>query len=133
MVNGQTSASYHRLPGTQLEAEDEICSEIIPEERRPGHLKRSVENDMIRWYSALGANIQHSWVPRKAKVRGYSPEPQPSPSLLSLQGVQEPALIFVPQAVPAERRRRRQLVQPAEGPRSSEDPVKNEDPEDLIR
>ncbi|KAJ4022436.1 hypothetical protein NW752_000360 [Fusarium irregulare] len=130
--------------------------QVIPEERRSGRLKRSVENDMIRWYSALGANIQHNWVPRKAKVRGYSPEPQPSPSLRSLQDAQEPAPIFGPQAAPAEngeapggaplgrgrrprrrltraqRRRRREQLQAAEGPRSSEDPVKNEDPEDLM-
>ncbi|KAJ4133491.1 hypothetical protein NW768_005077 [Fusarium equiseti] len=148
-------------------SEDEICSEshqfssesalrnhyvkvheIVPEERRPGRLDRSTQNDMIRWYSALGANLQHSWIPRKAKVRGYSPEPQPSPSLLSLQSGQEPAPIFGPQSVPtengegsggaqrgrvsrphrrltrAQRRRRRQLFQPAE------DPTKNEDPDE---
>ncbi|RGP70530.1 hypothetical protein FLONG3_7402 [Fusarium longipes] len=72
--------------------------ETIPEERRSGRLNNVLQADMIRWYEALGANIPHNWTPRKAKVRGRSPEPQPRPSLISLLDPNPVAPIYGPNA-----------------------------------
>ncbi|CVK92510.1 uncharacterized protein FMAN_16112 [Fusarium mangiferae] len=73
--------------------------EKVLEKRQDGRNKGMTEDDLVRWYSALTANIAHDWSPRKAKERGKSPPPQPKPSLLSLMGG-EPTPLYGPGSDP---------------------------------
>ncbi|KAF5579339.1 hypothetical protein FPCIR_11157 [Fusarium pseudocircinatum] len=63
-----------------------------------GGSKRTLQDDLVWWYSLFAGSISHNWSPRKAKHRGFSPELEPSPSLRPLLPTGPPTPLYGPRA-----------------------------------
>ncbi|KAM0205626.1 hypothetical protein ACHAPA_007969 [Fusarium lateritium] len=72
---------------------------VVLENRRSGRLKQNLEDDLDRWYSIFAGGLDlDDWTPRKAAVRGKSPESGEKPDLTPLKDNSPVVPLFGPRA-----------------------------------